>query len=113
MEGQMSIFDCIKPEELEDLEEIQIICRLRDATGLDFKKKDYGDGMYTYEAKKGKAKFEAHYSRYSFENHKRYISIGVNMGTSGSCGPCNSVEAAIKSLQAKILWAAAVEQRGK
>lgn len=113
MEAQMSIFDYIEPEELEELEEIVMINRLGEATGLDFKKKEYGDGMYSYEARKGKARFHAHYSRYNMESHKRYISIGCDIGTEGRTGPCDSVDEAIKSLYIKILWATAREKKGE
>lgn len=109
----MSLFDFLKEDSLEDMEESEMIRRLSKATGLDFEKKEYGDGMYSYEARKGKARFHAHYSRYNMENHKRYISIGCDIGTEGRTGPCDSVDEAIKSLYIKILWATAREKKGE
>lgn len=114
MDGQMSLFDFLKEDSLEDLEESEMIRRLSEATGLKFIKKEMGkwaDECYTYEAKRGKGIFTANYSRYSIDNHERFISIGCDVGTSGSGSPCDSLDEAIKCLRKKILWATEMEQR--
>ena len=109
MTGQMSIFDFIAPEirdteDLDDLTEAEMVQRISEATGLNFVKSKRWD---EYEAKRGKAIFTVHYSRYNMTgNHNRFISVGWDLKTSCGGSPCDSVKEAIDRIKKYIEKAA-------
>lgn len=93
MEGQMTIFDIIKPNSLDDLPEEEMVKQVSDATGLNFK---YRDDFWKWECKVKDVRFSLHYSNYSIDDKRRFISCGYDRKAKEGCGsPIDSLEEAI------------------
>lgn len=101
MQGQMTIFDLLKPpdNDIESMDTEEIAKIISNATGLEFKQSGWLD---EYEAKpKKNIKLTVHKSRYHCDvgDNKEgdaFISCSWQSGTSGTCGPRDSIEEAIK-----------------
>lgn len=95
MDGQMNIFDFIKPEikevDLESFPEEEMVQHIKSATGIPF---TYRDDLTGYEAKIKKMRYTVKYSRY-WDGNKRFISCGYGNNIGGSRSPCDSIEEAI------------------
>lgn len=94
---QLTIFDYIEPEipktDLDDLPETDMVEALRAATGISFV---YRDPLWGYEATIGKFKYSVHYSNYSIDDHRRFISCGYGNNMGGAASPCDSLDEAIE-----------------
>jgi len=92
--GQMTIFDLIKPTDLEQLEEKTMVQIISDKTGLIF---SYVDDLFGWVCKKGKQRYTIHYSRYSCREREgvRFISCGWDYKTGGAGSPCDSIDEAV------------------
>lgn len=102
MDGQMSIWDFIKPKELslDDIPEAEMVRQISAATGLDFK---YIDDFWGWQVKVKKVTFAVKYDNYRMEdNTDRFIGADWQTTTQGSSVPCDSIPRAIKFFQAAI-----------
>ena len=88
MTGQMSLFD-----NLETLPEEDMVSRIGDALGIEFK---YKDDMWGWEHHISKNHvYRIQYGRYSVDDHDRFISCEISHGHSGACAPMDSIEEAV------------------
>lgn len=104
--GQMSIFDFIdQPVQeipLDELPEPEMVRMVSEATGLNFQRRELSGYGGWYEAKLGKVKHTVHYSNYSIDDHRRFISVGWDVGTAGGGGPTDSLTDAIEWFKARM-----------
>ena len=112
MLGQLSIFDYMKPKELYDLSEAEMIKRLSERTGLNF---IYVPLRWTetkgeYKATVKKAEFTAGYDCYA-DSMTRFIAIEWAVFTSGGGSPCDSIDEAVERLKYYIEYAQKEEKR--
>jgi len=94
---QLSIFDFIKPEtttrDLDLMTEADMVEAVKAATGINFV---YCDPLWGYVAKIGKFKYDVHFSNYSIDDHRRFISCGYGNNMGGAGSPCDSLEEAVQ-----------------
>jgi len=101
-EGQLSIFDFLKSNALDDLPEEDMVQMIVAATGIDFQKRSFAGGRwieeeYEYSGKRGGYEYTVRYSNYNMnDSHARYISCGWGRKTEGGGSPCDSVDEAIR-----------------
>lgn len=96
MDGQMDIFDYLKPSDkvsLEDMPEEEMVRRVGTAVGLDFK---YDKVLEDWRCKVKDVTFDIHFSRISVEPFTRYISCGWSRKTEGCGSPCDSIRQAVE-----------------
>lgn len=91
-EGQMTIFDFLPEEELDDIPEQDMVERIGAALGIKFEYKDEFWGWYYKQ--KGKT-LRLQYSNYAFGDERRFISVSAEFKNGGSSGPMDSIEEAI------------------
>lgn len=94
--GQMSIFDLLPAESLENIPEEEMVRQIGNALGVNFVKDQIlGD----YRAKIGQSVLSLHYSYYrGCFNDAKFISCGVDdkKNNCGSCAPRDSIQEAIE-----------------
>ena len=92
-EGQMSIFDFLPVEDLDELPEEDMVRQIGAALGIEFK---YEDDLWGWTFRQKKKVLSVHYSNYSFGDCRRFISVSANCATGGCSGPMDSIEEAIR-----------------
>ena len=94
--GQMSIFDLLPAESLENIPEEEMVIQIGNALGVNFVKDQIlGD----YRAKIGQSVLSLHYSYYQgCFNDEKFISCGVydKKNNCGSGAPRDSIQEAIE-----------------
>lgn len=104
MTGQMTIFDFLKPQEvdLEILPEEDMVHMLEDAAGISFKKIVYTNRFYhdfhEYEYKHGQLRITVKYENYCMEErHDRFIDVMYTLknNSEGAGGPCDTIDEAL------------------
>lgn len=94
MEGQMTIFDFIKvetPNSLDDLPEIDMVNMIARAVGLNFQPHDVSG----WRDKRKGTEYTVKYSHYSIGDHAKFISCGYGNNKGGAGSPCDTVDEAI------------------
>lgn len=100
MNGQMSIFDFLKPAErtLDDIPESEMVWQIANATGLDFR---FVNDFWGWQAKVKKVTFSVQYDNYHMDDNKRrFIGADWNTTAQGSSRPCDSLQEAIEFFKA-------------
>lgn len=94
MTGQISIWEWLGTDDINSMDEEEMVRRVGDATGLDFK---YRDNLFGWEHKSKGVRFNIHYSNYhpGINDGRRFISCGFDYGNGGRSGPMDSLEEAI------------------
>ncbi len=101
---QMTIFDLMtEPEErsLEDMTEEEMVETVQSMIGVKFTKRDELWG-YVLKDKKNKIEYTLKFSRYSIDDHRRFISVGYGSNKEGAGCPCDSIEHAVKLMKGWI-----------
>ena len=97
---QMSIFDFLEVDygDINNMTEEDMVRKIHEATGLNFR---YRDSMFGWEAKEGKVRYNVKYSNYneSIHNGRRHISCGWQTKMEGCGVPRDSLEEAIDFLK--------------
>lgn len=104
MNGQMTIFDFLKPtypDDLNTLPEEEMVRIVGEALGIKF---NYDDFFESYKYKKGIVTLTIGYSNYSLpDNTARFIGCGYDWALAndrqGGGRPCDSIEEAVNYLQ--------------
>lgn len=102
---QMTIWDYLEPESLDNLSESEMVKQIEVRTGLKFEYFETSSKYGTwncYKAKKNGIVFEVSYSKYMNTNI-RFIDVGwdCKKNKSGGGSPCDSVDEAVKYLKSK------------
>ena len=92
-EGQMSIFDFLPAEDLDDIPEETMVERIGAALGIKF---NYEDDLWGWTYRQKKKVLSVHYSNYSFGDFRRFISVSADCQMGGCSGPMDSIEEAIR-----------------
>ena len=82
--GQMTIFDFLQTEDTENLDDMTdeyLMQKMYEATGLKFVY-DAGTsevlGLNYFKCKVKRREYECYFSTYAYDDHKRFISVGVS-----------------------------------
>ena len=99
MIGQMTIWDYLSEENLEEIPEEEMAKRIGDAIGVTF---TWDNFLEEYRAKVGKWILSVEYSRYfaSVDDNEgrgaRFIGCDYQSNRSGKAAPCDSIKEAIE-----------------
>lgn len=97
MTGQMTIWDFLPPENLEDISEEEMVQRVGEAVGVVF---TWNDFLKEYQAKIKGYTLSVEYDRYIVDDEtgkgRRFIGVGFMKKNEGAAGPCDSIDEAIK-----------------
>ena len=106
--GQMTIFDFLQTEDTENLDDMTdeyLMQKMYEATGLKFVY-DAGTsevlGLNYFKCKVKRREYECYFSTYAYDDHKRFISVGVSESLWGSGAPCDSLSEAIQTMKRYI-----------
>ena len=98
MTGQMTIWDFLPSESLEDIPEEEMVQRIGNAIGVAF---TWNDFFKEYRTKVGKWTLSVEYSRYFVDDEDnegrgaRFIGCDYQTNHCGKSAPCDSIEEAI------------------
>lgn len=93
MDGQMTIWDWIKPDypDFKSLSHDEVVGIISDATGIPFK---FRDSFWGWQAKIGRIRYELEFSTY-MGTDKPFISCGYDIGNGGGGAPCDNIQEAV------------------
>lgn len=92
-DGQMTIFDFLPEQDLDDIPEEDMVEQIGAALGIKFK---YEDDFWGWCYRQKKMSLRVHYSHYSFGDHRKFISVSADCPMGGSSGPMDTIEEAIR-----------------
>ena len=99
MTGQMTIWDFLPSESLEDIPEEEMVQRIGNAIGVNFVWNDY---YKEYQAKLKGYTLSVEYDRYCIDLDEdigaghRFVGVGFMKKGEGCAGPCDSIDEAIE-----------------